>query len=65
MNFEEEAAFAAIVIATSIENIKREKRRKKKEWVKPLVQRQNSHEFYSQLRRELRLEEKNFAILLH
>ena len=64
MNSEEEADLAAIVIATSTENIRREKRRKRKEWVNTWVQRRNSHEFYSQLRRELRLQEKDFAILL-
>ena len=64
MDSEEEADLAAIVIATSTENIRREKRRKRKKWVNTWVQRQNSHEFYSQLRRELRLEEKDFAILL-
>ena len=64
MESEEEADLAAIVIATSTENIRREKRRKRKEWVNTWVQRQNSREFYSQLRRELRLEEKDFAILL-
>ena len=64
MDSEEEADLAAIVIATSTENIRREKRRKRQEWVNTWVQRQNSHEFYSQLRRELRLEEKDFAILL-
>ena len=64
MDSEEEADLAAIVIATSTENIRREKRRKRKEWVNAWVKRRNLHEFYSQLRRELRLEEKDFAILL-
>ena len=64
MESEKEADLAAIVIATSTENIRREKRRKRKEWVNAWVKRRNLHEFYSQLCRELRLEEKGFAILL-
>ena len=58
MDSDEEAALAALIIATFTENHKRKKRRKRKEWVKPWLQKQNSHGFYSQLLRELRLEEK-------
>ena len=44
--FRRETGLAAIIIATSTENIKRKKRRKRKEWVKPWLQGRNSHGFH-------------------
>ena len=38
MDSDEEAALAAIIIATITENIKHKKWRKRKEWVKPWLQ---------------------------
>ena len=61
MGSDEEVALAAVIIATFIENHKCKKRRKRKEWVKPWLQRRNSHGFYSQLLCELRLEEKEIS----
>ena len=43
MDSDEEAALAAIIIAKFKENIKRKKRRKSKDWLKPWLQRRNSH----------------------
>ena len=47
MDSDEEAALSVIIVATFTENIKREKGRKRKEWVKLWLQRRNSHGFHS------------------
>ena len=65
MDSDEEAALSVIIVATFTENIKREKGRRRKEWVKLWLQRRNSHGFHSWLLRELGLEEQVFVILLH
>ena len=58
MDSDGKVALAAIIIATFTENIKRKKRRTRKEWVKPWLQRPNSHGFHSQFLRELGQEVK-------
>ena len=47
MDSDEEAALSVIIVATFTENIKREKGRRRKEWVKLWLQRRNSHGFHS------------------
>ena len=47
MDSDEEAALSVITVATFTENIKREKGRRRKEWVKLWLQRRNSHGFHS------------------
>ena len=45
MDSDEKAALTAIIIATFTENNKRKKKSKRKEWVKPWLQRRNDHGF--------------------
>ena len=47
MDSDEEAALSVTIVATFTENIKREKGRRRKEWVKLWLQRRNSHGFHS------------------
>ena len=58
MDSEEEVAAAAMIIAICVENDERKKTRKRRKvWVKPLLQKIKSHGFYSQLLNKLRLED--------
>ena len=58
MDSNEQAALAAIIIATFTEDNERKKRRNRNTWVKSWFQKRNSHEFHSQIVRKLRLEKK-------